>query len=104
MGSNVGGAIDVELHDVANSKGQQVNLCGPGNALTALGLVPLEFLPLMLTGLHASIASTKSLVPFRAGSHPILVAHDCRRFESDDFLSKRYNPTPCSPFSPSLAS
>ena len=41
--------MDVELHDVANSKGQQVNLYGPGNALTALGLVPPEFLPLMLT-------------------------------------------------------
>lgn len=40
-------------------------------------------------GLYASIASTKSLIPFRAGSQPILV-----------FLSKRYNPIPTLTFWP----
>ena len=64
MGSNVGGAIDVELHDVANSKGQQVNLCGPGNALTALGLAPPEFPTLMLTSLQVISSNLNWLLPF----------------------------------------
>ena len=67
MGSNVGGAIDVEL------QGQQVNLCGPGNALTALGLVVPEFLPSMLT---FSVGQVSAMAIYRISQlYPIFLDH-----------------------------